>query len=155
MPSTSVFDPDEFMGADQTVDLDVNYTPFDEGEYVAQLGEEIRATQSEREGRVSVRLDIPWLLLDDKAREKSGMDNPQFYSAIFVEMEDNGAIASGPNKNIALGQLRKALGQDTGKKWSPGMLRGAGPVKIYVTQRPDREDPAIVRNRAVRYAPMS
>ncbi len=47
-------------------------------------------------------------------------------------------------KNVSLGLLREALGQNKEKgKWSPGMLLGQS-AKIKVGHRPDKTDPDIV-----------
>ena len=46
----------------------------------------------------------------------------------------------GSNKNVKLGRLREALGQNkNGQAWSFGMLKGAGPIKVSI--EPDKKNP--------------
>ena len=53
---------------------------------------------------------------------------------------DGDSIDLSEGKNVSLGRLRKALGQNEGA-WNPLMMKGKGPVMIKVGQRSDRNDP--------------
>jgi hypothetical protein len=102
-------------------------------------------------------MDVQWKLLDvDEMKEKLGFqaDRDLFVKqGIFVELEADGSIAGGPNKNVKLGKVREAVGQNkAGKPWAPRQLIGAGPCIIRVTQRPDKDDPEVIYNDVGRVA---
>jgi hypothetical protein len=52
-----------------------------------------------------------------------------------LELNEQGKLATGPNKNVSLGRLRDALGQND-PSWTPQKLLGAGPFigKVSHTQ---------------------
>lgn len=153
----STFDADAFMAGESDTTLDTRFTPFDEGEYTVILGEDIRAKAGKESdsGRPTVLVTVPYNILDEEVKEKLDMENPTLFDMLFVELNEDGSIASGPNKNVKLGALRAALNQNvSGQPWNFNMLKGGGPIRIYVTKRPDKEDPTIIYNRVQRFAPM-
>ena len=101
-----------------------------------------------REVTDAVRLDVTSKLLDVASLEETmGMDRLTVRQGLFLDIGANGAIAIGPNKNVKLGRLRDAVGQNKDCKWNFAMLKGAGPLKIAVSVKPDKDDPTIVYNR--------
>ena len=61
-----------------------------------------------------------------------GRDKVVVSKQIILDVTPNGAIDTGKNKNIELGRLRAAAGQNDGQPWSVGHLRGAGPMMVKV-----------------------
>lgn len=58
--------------------------------------------------------------------------------------EDGEGLDMAEGKNVNLGRLRKAIGQnDPSAPWNPMMMKGKGPVMIKVGQRSDDKDPSI------------
>lgn len=58
--------------------------------------------------------------------------------------EDGESLDLSEGKNVNLGRLRKAIGQnDPALQWNPMMMKGKGPVLIKVGQRSDQNDPTI------------
>ena len=63
------------------------------------------------------------------------------YKPVNLDVSDDGGIATGKNKNIELGRVRKAVGQNADGPWNITQLRGAGPVLVKVVHREgDRKD---------------
>lgn len=131
----STFNPEAFEQTVVEQASETDFTPTPKGEYTAYVDD-----YSWREVN-----DIPVCaaklkIIDEKLKELLGQDDPWISYDMFIELEPNGTLAFGPNKNVALGRLREALGQNrAGEPWTFSMLRGAGPVKITV--EPDKKQP--------------
>ena len=125
-----VFDPDTFMSMTTEEASETSFRPIPEGEYMAVI--------SKIEGRtpkgMSI-LDITWEIDDEAVRAETGMDSPQIRQSIFLDINSEGGLERGPNKNVQLGRLRSALGQNNpGQAWSPAMLEGRV-ARISTSQR--------------------
>lgn len=71
------------------------------------------------------------VVVDDRVKQKLGREKVNVRMRLGLELE-NGKLATGPNKNVNLGRLRDALGQNVGG-WTPQQLLGAGPFIGKVT----------------------
>lgn len=132
----STFDPNTFLSTEEAGALSTTFEPIPDGEYEAMIGAgdealKPRVTQSGRH-----ILDVTWELNDEALRERLGREKLTVRQSLFLDMTSQGTLDRGTGKNVQLGRLREALGQnDPSKPWSPMMLRGAGPAKIRITQR--------------------
>lgn len=141
----SEFNPDSFLNTETDEAGETHYTPIPEGDYHA-LVDDVTA----REAKDSQILDVIYEIIDEALKELMGMDKVTIRQSIFLDIE-NGAMAIGKNKNIKLNKLRDALGQNvSGKPWSPMMMKGAGPVLIKTTQKPDDDDPEVIYSNVSR-----
>jgi hypothetical protein len=59
---------------------------------------------------------------------------------INLDFDDTGKLVNGPNRNVALGQLREALGQNK-PGWTPQQLLGAGPFIGRVKHTSSKTNP--------------
>lgn len=153
---TSTFDPDLFMQTQVTDALDTKVTPADEGEYQLQC-EKVSAKQitSKTTGQQYFVMELDWEILDDKQRAKTGRNKIMARQSVFLDINDSGNIDTAHGKNVELGRLRDALGQNkSGKKWSPAMMQGMT-CWGYIKQEPNENNPDIVYNRVVRVASAS
>lgn len=145
----SAFDPEAFMRQETTEQNETRFEPVPEGEFVAMVDDLVI-----RNPKDSVIADISWEIKDEELRARLGMDDSRkilVRQSIFLDVEESGALSFGPNKNVQLGKLRSALGQnESGQPWSFEMLKGAGPAKIKVIQDPDKNDPETIWNRVTR-----
>ena len=152
-----MIDPDKFL--EQGVDgaLDDHFVPVDadtdEG-YEAIIDEIKPRISTSRNGDLFATLDIFWAITDPVKlpvqQAKTGQQKPRVKQGLFLDAElgkdedDNNVILSlqtGPGKNIQLGQLRTALGQnDQKKRWSFRNLIGAQ-ARVLVEHIPDKNDP--------------
>jgi hypothetical protein len=127
---SSVFNPDTFMNTSTTDALSTTYTPVPEGEWTAVI-KEIKP----RVAKEAIILDILWAVDEPEVIQATGMKVPIVRQSIFLDMTESGGLDIGKGKNIGLGKLREALGQNQkGQAWAPGNMLG-GVAKIRVAHR--------------------
>lgn len=140
-----MFDPDTFM--QQTVDhpLETEYLTVPPGEYVATIDDftgesaferiDFEYKKGERAGTpgVMVKLTIPFVIQDETVKAEMQRDKVVVSKQIILDMDADGGIDWNKNKNVELGRIRAAVGQNVdGQPWSIQKLRGAGPVMVKV-----------------------
>ena len=129
----STFNPDQFLNTETSDATSTSYTPIPEGEYPACVKEiKPRVTTSGK-----AILDVVWSIDDaDGAIEAAtGMKQATVRQSVFLDLTDSGGLDMGKGKNVQLGKLRDALGQNTpGKSWRPGDLMG-GVALVAVKHR--------------------
>lgn len=136
----SVFNPEQFLQQTVTEAFETRMTPVPEGEYLASIDKLGMRTLPNTGQPI---LDITWTILDDAVKAALGLSKITVRQSVFLDLDANGKLDNGANKNIRLGQIREAMGQNTpGQPWGPMMLNGAGPAKVKVVQRPNEKDPA-------------
>jgi len=143
----STFDAETFMGG-QTKDAgETHYTPCPSAEYQALIDDTKPKTFTNKETQEEgIILDVRFEILDDEVREQLGQDKVMVTQGYFCDVNAEGLLDWGTNKNVELGQLREAVGQNVdGEPWAPGMLTGAGPLSIFVTIEEDKQ--GVPRNR--------
>lgn len=127
----SVFDKDTFLNQEVKGSSEVKYTPVPIAEYQGFI-DELEMDSYED----TPILIVTWALLDEALKKSLGLEKPTVQDRIFLDVEKNGALSFGPNKNIRLGRIREAVGQNDPKKpWNFNMLRGAGPCLLKVGHR--------------------
>ena len=146
----STFDEDVFLSTEVSEPSETKFTTVPGDVYTAYIDDELTF----REYNEAPICDVRFILTGvDELTKKLNMDRLSVQHSLFIDVDKQGRLAFGVNKNVALGRLREALGQNkSGKPWSFQLLKGAGPVKITVVQRPDKNDPETMRNRVTRVA---
>ena len=125
-----MFDPETFVH-EQTTEADsTEYEPVPEDDlYTAVVAGSPKARVT-RDG--SAVMDIDWRL--------DAPDIPQAHErlarqGIWLDLTATGGLDRAKGKNVALGLLREAVGQNNpGEPWSPSMLEGAA-AKVKVSNR--------------------
>lgn len=135
---SGMFNPETFLNQTTDTSFETRRTPVPENEYIAVV-DDIKF----RSAKESIILDVFWLIDDAALAAKMGLPKVTVRQSIFLDITSDGRFETGPNKNIGLGRLREALGQNTGA-WAPMQLKGAGPVKLVVINRPDDKDATII-----------
>lgn len=132
----SAFSPENFMNSSTEEASDTQYVPVPEGEYTAAIaGVTPRTTQTGK-----ALLSVQWKVDDEAAREATGQAEPSVFQTIWLDLKEDGNMDMSRGKNVGLGKLREALGQNApGKPWSPGMLLG-GVAKIKIAHSIDKRD---------------
>jgi len=130
------FDPELFMSTSVDAEMATKYDPVPEGEYTGVI--KSVAIRNPKENMVI--LDVTWDIDDPALAERLGRESVTVRQSVFLDISDSGGIAVGPNKNVGLGRLREAVGQNNPGPWSPAMLEGAGPARITVEHRIDGEN---------------
>lgn len=127
----STFNPDSFMNTSTSEANDTNRIPVPEGDWTGVIKE-----VKPRAAKESAILDVIWGIDDEEVARVTGMKSPQIRQSIFLDITEAGGLDCGKGKNVQLGKLREAVGQNQkGRQWSPGMLVGAV-AKVKVTHKP-------------------
>jgi len=135
----SQFDPNQFLDMQFTEANDTVIINPDDGEYQAQIEKiDFRPWQSKSDpSKAGLALDITWELQSEAARQKTGRDKVTVRQGLMLDMLSNGGFDMGKGKNIGLGRLREAVGQNIGgRPWTPSQLVGQM-AKVLVKQRVD------------------
>ena len=141
----SEFNPDSFLSTETEEATESKYLPVPEKDYQALI-DDVQA----REAKDSQILDVTYELLGDDVKAAMNMDKVTVRQTIFLDIE-NGVLETGGNKNVKLGKLREALGQNvSGQPWSPLMMKGGGPVLVKIINTPDKDDPEIIYSNVSR-----
>lgn len=132
----SSFDPATFLNTEFDAPFDTTKIPCPEGEFQAMLKDfKVRVTN----GGLVV-MDIFWVVMDEEAQEATGQAEPMVRQSVWLDVTESGALDGGKGKNVDLGKLRDALGQNQkGQTWTPGQLKG-GVAVVKVVQSIDKRD---------------
>lgn len=134
----STFDADTFLSTNIEGQMETKFTPLPEKDYNAFI-DDIGAAEMGKGVEKRKVLIVTFAITDEDAKQFMQLDKPTVKHNVFLDFEENGSLSFGKNKNINLGQIRDAVGQNTGAPWSFGNLRGAGPVVIKLTHRFNKE----------------
>ena len=160
----AMFDMDKFLASNNVGPMSTQVTPCPEGTYTAVVSSDgdIRdwfrpiewKDKKTGEPRRAEAVRIPFLITDDGVRAKLGRETVIVSYDVFLDLNPDDTLATGEGKNVKIGQLRDALGQN-GANWNFGQLRGAGPVMVKVSQRSDSRDPQVKYAQIDRVAKVS
>lgn len=132
----SAFNPDTFLNSETSEANATTYVPVPEGEFNASIKDVKPRVLSD--GRAV--LDLSWIVDDEQARVETGMAEPLVRQTLWLDITEQGGLDFGKGKNVGLGRVREALGQNqSGKPWAPGMLIG-GVAKVKVAHSIDKRD---------------
>jgi len=128
----TTFNVDAFQNAQFNDANSTEYVPVPVGEFPAVVDK-----QAIRTAKSSVILDVTWKIDDEGVAKETGMANPTVRQSIFLDIGENGNLEFGKGKNVQLGRLREALGQNVaGTPWSFNHLVGAV-AKVRIAHRAD------------------
>lgn len=135
----SVFDPEAFKNTPVDGAMDTALTPVPPNRDVPGQIESYKVRQNEKDGEVWTVMDVVWHILDEESKKVTGLDKPFCRQSIFLDLTAENNLDNGKAKNVQLGKLRDAIGQNkAGKPWHPDMILGAmGLCHI----EPDKGDP--------------
>lgn len=140
--AVSAFDPSQFLNQETDSGMETEYQPVPEGEYTGViLNEEnypldIRANTNDK-GETSYVLDVN-VRLDAPGEELA--DQKVVRYSCWLDLTPSGAFEMGTNKNVRLGRLREAVGQNTpGQPWAIAHLAGQ-PLKVKVKHSTGKDD---------------
>lgn len=146
------FDPNSFLQSTVDSPLDTEYMLIPEGEYHAIIDdfdstalEQIDFTYKKgaRAGQPGsmTKFTIPFVIQDDKVKQEMGRDKVVISKQVILDLNDQGSLDTSRGRNVELGRVRAAAGQQDTSPWGFANLRGAGPMMIKVVHRTfDRSD---------------
>lgn len=141
----SIFDVDSFISIPVEGALDTVVTPVPEGEYPAIIEDlKIRELTSKKTNLPIYQASITWDIVDDELRKQLSREKVTVRQDIWLDITDAGTLDMGTGKNVSLGRVRAAVGQNNPSvPWTMRHLTGAGPAKIKVGHRADQNNPEI------------
>ncbi len=121
----STFDVNALQNSTFTEANSTQMSPVPEGEYIAAIREaddcKLRTTE-----KGNLILDVSWTIDDEAVSAVTGMKTNKVRQSIFLDTTEAGGLDFGKGKNVQLGRLREALGQNVaGQPWSFGNLIGS------------------------------
>lgn len=138
------FDPDAFIQSTIDAPLETEMRLIPEGEYQAMIDqvtkdnfEEFRFTykKGSRAGQPGkmTKFNCPFVLNNEAVRTQLGREKLTCTAQISLDfLPGTYQLDFGPDKNIRLGQIRAAVGQNVPGAWSVMNLSGAGPLMVQV-----------------------
>lgn len=155
-----MFDPSQFINATVNSPMSTAVVVCPEGEWTAVVSDDGDLSdwfsevewkdKKTGEQRSAPKVSIPFKITDQRAFTIGKRDS--FYVTLdsFIDLDSSGNMSTEEGKNVKIGQLRAALGQNT-PGWNFSMLRGAGPVVVKVYQESyDKNDPTRKAARVAR-----
>lgn len=131
-----MFDANTLLNQDVTGAASTEYVPIPVGEYTAVVKDiSVKEVTSQKTGETYRFFEVQYGLDSPEVAELTGMTEPRVRQSMILDMTDSGTLNLGKGKNVPLGRLREACGQnDPSKPWNFNMLVGQA-VKVSVKHR--------------------
>lgn len=133
----STFDPEMFMNVPVEGANDTKRPIVPAGEYRCQIFKLVPRSgtieNGDKAGQPWCSYNLVLEVLDDAVKEELGLDRVFVNHNVFLDLTPDQQLDMGRGKNVALGKVREAVGQnDPSSPWSFAMLLGQI-VKANVT----------------------
>lgn len=153
------FDAEKFMQTNVTGPTSTAVLICPEGEYRAVVDDGDKAivarTFPGKDGKAdSHQASVLFSILDEGAKAAVKRDKCLVPFNIWLDVTSSGDLDMSEGRNVGLGRLRAALGQNDGA-WNPPMMKGKGPVMVKVSHRADQKDPSIKYAEVTRVSAIS
>jgi hypothetical protein len=134
------FDPQQFMNMQVTEATSTEFVSVPEGDYTAVVTKvDFRTVQAKNgEGEMAF-MDVTWEIDDPTGSVEAvtGRKKNSARQSIILDVTEWGSLDMGKGRNVGLGRLREAVGQNRpGVAWSPSMLIGQ-PARVSIKHRMD------------------
>lgn len=147
MTLKSTFNAEMFLQTTTTAQLSTSLIPWPPGEYRAVISKIGARIVTQKDGQERPVLDITWETDDPYVVKATGLDKPTARQTIWLDTTESGAIDFGKGKNIGLGRLREALGQNRdGRDWSFNHLK-SGVALIKTDVREDENSTSVPKDK--------
>lgn len=141
--SAEAFDLEAFKNTVIEGAMDTEYPLVPEAQYIGVIKDLKGLVITREDGTKGRSLIVQWALSDETGtvnlEEITGKANPQVGQFINLDVLENGALDMSTGKNVPLGQLRDAVGQNGPQRWQPMNLIGQM-AKVTVKHRKDKND---------------
>jgi len=140
----TTFDAAAFMTSTIDAPMETEYQICPEGTYQAMIGDfdetavervEFEYKRGPKAGQPGsmVKFNCPFTVQDPVILAQMGRDNVRVDWQLILDANELGQLDFGKDRNVKLGQLRAAVGQNQAGPWSIMNLRGAGPLMVKVS----------------------
>jgi hypothetical protein len=134
-----MFDPEEFMAAEQEGELSTERLVIEPGVYPALISK-VEIKNGEKNDREWASLNVQWEIDDEGVKEALKRDTVRVTQQFFLDLdEDTGKLDKSAGRNVDLGRLLKAVGLN-GKAWSPNSLIGQRAL-VHIKNTPIKDSP--------------
>lgn len=131
-----MFSPEQFLNSTIEGAMSVRVMPVPQGEYVATISKLI-PRETSKDG--SVPCDIIFEVDDANLKETLKRSKITTKMTAWLDFTSSGGLDNAEGKNVTLGRVRAAVGQnDPTKPWAPSMLVGQ-PLRIKVIHESDKK----------------
>lgn len=141
--ANSIFNPDFILQGQSSDAMSTRTIPLPADLYLAQIMELTpRNVQGVKDPTkfyqfLDVKLEIK---LSPAAQAELGRETAIRNYSVSLDLTPQGNLDYGKGKNVGLGRLREAVGQNVpGQPWSPMMLKGQV-IKVLIKHEPDPRD---------------
>lgn len=131
--------------------MDTRFPVLPAGEYIASISDKGPVKDwfkiiKRQDGSETPTVNIPFVVADPEVAKKMGVAVATTRLTVWLDTELDEAsgkqkISRAEGKNVGLGQLREALGQNNDPSWSFDKLLGAGPLKITSDVTESKKNP--------------
>ena len=137
------FNPQEFLNKTIDSPMATQIKPCPEGEWKAMISTKIPVLEwfdeaswtdkKTHQTKTQPTIKIPVEIIDERAKELIARETIIVSYDGFLDMLPNGHFDTGEDKNVRLGAIREAVGQNQETGWTVERLFGAGPfmAKVY------------------------
>lgn len=153
------FDVNAFLQESLGVSLDTQRLTIPKGEYTAQIDTGDKAIDlqfgtiskqgSKNFGKPWARLDVKCVIPDPNLAATLKVERPVVRASIMLDLDANGKIDTSPQRNIRLGKLLEACGQNNPQGSIAGCAGKAVKIMVNVVEE-DGKDPY---NEVTMFAP--
>lgn len=133
MDPNAIFNPEIFLNMQHQEANSTELLPVPDGEYIA-VSDPITEKSflvydiknGDRAGQKGVSLIVVWNINDESGSLKELLGRePKVRQNIYLDIKQDGTMEFGKGRNVELGRLREALGQNgNGQPWAYSMLGG-------------------------------
>ena len=150
------FDTDAFLGLEYNEATETSRTLMRQGWVPVSTIEDFEISppkawtdpKTNQQHMMSPVLKLKTVITDEDIRNELNVadDRPLYFTIqIFLDLNEQGQLDFGTNRNILLGQLREAIDQNTpGEPWSFFMLRGCRGFHAKVAHKASKNNPDAV-----------
>lgn len=136
------FNVAEFMNENIDAQFDTAIIPIPEGEHIGQIGTDEKAVEisygiSQKNNKPWMRADIRVHLTDPnlaiQLQRQEGQEIVARYG-LMIDLDEQGKLDTRPQRNVNLGKLRDAVGQNQAGPWNFSQLKGR-PIKVKIKHK--------------------
>lgn len=134
------FDVNAFLNESIDAELDTKIVPIPEGEHMGQIGTgekdiDISGGVSEKNNKPWMRADIRIRLTDPNLATQLQREEVWARYSVMIDLNEQGKFDTRPQRNVNVGKLRDAVGQNrAGTPWNWMLLKGQ-PIKVKIKHR--------------------
>ena len=149
-----IFNPEVFLNVQHTEANSTELLPVPDGDYTG-ISDPVTdksfitydITSGDRAGQKGVMLIVQWNLNDEGDVIKNQIGRkPTVRQSFMLDLTPSGGLDFGKGRNVELGKLREALGQNgTGQPWAFSML-GSQVAKLSVKSTISKKDGKLYTN---------